>query len=86
MPEETTQNSVASADHDLLIRLDTKFDNLSDKFDSLADNVVARVESLEKWRASQEGRSKGFSSLWLIVFNILTAIVAITALILKFVR
>jgi phage-related minor tail protein len=81
-----SEERIPTADHDLLIKLDTKFDILSDKFDSLADNVVQRVEALEKWRASQEGRSKGVSSLWLIVFNVLTAIVAVIALILKFTR
>jgi len=41
-------NDDRTADHDLLIKLDTKFDILSQKFDALADSIVDRVEALEK--------------------------------------
>jgi hypothetical protein len=41
-------NNTPTADHDLLIRLDTKFDILASKFDDLSENIVTRVDDLEK--------------------------------------
>jgi hypothetical protein len=54
MTDERTQlpniqvNNTPTADHDLLIRLDTKFDILAGKFDDLSENIVSRVDELEK--------------------------------------
>jgi hypothetical protein len=51
MPEEITQHSSITLDHDLLIRLDEKVDNkfraLEEKIDNLSDNLVDRVNDLE---------------------------------------
>lgn len=51
---DTEHNSSTTADHDLLIRLDTKFDLLSGKFDKLSDNIVSRVDELERKDAAAE--------------------------------
>jgi hypothetical protein len=54
MSDERTQvpniqvNNTPTADHDLLIRLDTKFDIMAGKFDDLSENLVGRVDLLEK--------------------------------------
>ncbi len=57
MNEDRQQNQI-TADHDLLIKLDTKFDILSAKFDALTDSIVDRVETLEKADVQQENRLK----------------------------
>jgi len=41
-------NNSSSADHDLLIRLDTRFELFGKKLDELSANVVSRVDTLEK--------------------------------------
>ena len=42
-----------------------------------------RMANVEKYQSESEGKDIGVSKLTLIIFNIITAIVAITALILK---
>lgn len=65
MPNIQIQNT-PTADHDLLIRLDTKFDILAGKFDELSDNIVTRVDALEKEavriRAESEDLSEDFAT------------------------
>ena len=43
-----------------------------------------RLSSVEDWKNKTEGKDIGISKLTLVVFNVITAIVAVTALILKF--
>jgi uncharacterized protein YdcH (DUF465 family) len=60
MPE-SMEEKFTRMDRDTIIRLDTKFDSLTDKFDKfnddikdLKDNVVNRVCSLEETRANKQ--------------------------------
>ena len=48
MNDDRAQHNTTAADHDLLIKLDTKFDIMSDKFDALSSNLVSRVETFER--------------------------------------
>lgn len=43
-----------------------------------------RMAAVEDWKATSEGKDIGVSKLTLVIFNVVTAIVAITALVLKF--
>jgi hypothetical protein len=45
-----------------------------------------RINAVEDWKNTTEGKDIGISKLALVILNIVTAIVAITALILKFVK
>jgi hypothetical protein len=46
--------------------------------------LEADLATVKQWQAESDGREIGISKLTLVIFNVLTAIVAITALILKF--
>lgn len=45
-------NNSNNADHDLLIKLDTKFDIFSAKLDDLSVNTTGRIDALEKLAVS----------------------------------
>jgi hypothetical protein len=45
-----------------------------------------RMATVEDWQSKSDGKDIGVSKLTLVVLNIITAIVAITALILKFIK
>jgi hypothetical protein len=45
-----------------------------------------RLGKVEDWKNTTEGKDIGVSKLFLVILNLVTAIVAITALILKFVK
>ena len=45
-----------------------------------------RMAAVEDWKNTSKGKDIGISKLTLIVFNVITAIVAITALILRFLK
>jgi hypothetical protein len=34
--------------------------------------LEGRIETTKKWIASQDGKNKGFSTLWLTIFNVIT--------------
>jgi hypothetical protein len=46
--------------------------------------IEDRLNIVEDWKNTSEGKDIGISKLTLVIFNVITAIVAITALILKF--
>jgi hypothetical protein len=48
--------------------------------------LEGRIELVEKWQSTSDGRDIGISKLSLVVLNVITAIVAVTALILKFTK
>jgi hypothetical protein len=50
------------------------------------DKLELRMSAAEKWQYRDDGKDQGVSKLTLIVLNVLTALVAITALILKFIK
>jgi hypothetical protein len=45
-----------------------------------------RLGAVESWKNTTEGKDIGISKLTLVIFNVITGIVAITALILKFLK
>ena len=45
-----------------------------------------RLGAVEEWKNTTEGKDIGVSKLTLIIFNVITAIVAVSALILKFTK
>jgi len=49
-------------------------------------NLEKKVEEIQKRNAEDDGKDIGISKLSLVILNVITAIVAITALILKFVK
>jgi hypothetical protein len=48
--------------------------------------IEDRLGKVEDWKNTTEGKDIGISKLTLVIFNIFTAIVAIVALILKFLK
>jgi hypothetical protein len=45
-----------------------------------------RLSSVEDWKNKTEGKDIGISKLTLVILNVITAIVAVIALVLKFVK
>jgi hypothetical protein len=45
-----------------------------------------RMSAVEDWKNTSEGKDIGISKLTLVIFNVITAIVAIVALLLKFLK
>jgi hypothetical protein len=45
-----------------------------------------RMAAVEDWKSTTEGKDIGISKLTLVILNVITALVAVAALILKFVK
>jgi tetrahydromethanopterin S-methyltransferase subunit G len=59
---------------------------LEDRIDEVDTTLQGRMTSVEKWQSTTDGKDIGISKLTLVIANIITLVVAIVALILKFVK
>lgn len=66
-----------------------RLDSIDDKqayANGRTGKIEDRLDKVESWKNTTEGKDIGISKLTLVIFNVITGIVAITALILKFLK
>jgi hypothetical protein len=59
---------------------------LEERIESVDTTLQQRISSVEKWQSTTDGKDIGISKLTLVILNLITAVVAISALILKFTK
>jgi hypothetical protein len=59
---------------------------LEDRIEAVDSGLQERIASVEKWQSTTDGKDIGISKLTLVILNLVTAVVAVAALILKFTR
>ena|SRR3990167_5672809 len=93
MSNDTQREKMRQQDHDLIVRLDVKLDNLASDIKDLKDGMSSRVADLESRTKKledkligYEGKGTGIKMSWLVIAGLITFLASSIALVLNAIR